>query len=275
MRSFSEEMPKSDHNNHNIRKDIDLDGDKSKVSASGGGDMEGVILEYAPLIKYIAYRIAVRLPPYIDINDLISSGIIGLMDAIEKYDPSRGAKFRTYAEFRIKGAMLDELRSLDWIPRSVRQKASELENVYFKLEQRLGRAAYDEEVADALNIDMDEYFNILKKASPIPIFSFDDLWDGDKGGEKKNSLDCLADSKDSDPQTSLKLNEIKNIIARAIDGLPEQERIMVSLYYYEELTMKEIGEVLGITESRISQIHTKAVLRLRGKLKKLIEDEMF
>ncbi|MBI5183031.1 MAG: FliA/WhiG family RNA polymerase sigma factor [Nitrospinae bacterium] len=237
--------------------------------------MQGLVLEYAPIIKYIAHRIAFRLPPYIEIDDLISAGIMGLIDALEKYDPSRGAKFRTYAEFRIKGAIMDEIRSLDWIPRSVRQKASELEDTYLKLGQKLGRPAYDEEVAEALHINMDEYFDLLKKANPIHIFSFEEIEDRGNDDEKMNLLNCLTGSKDSDPQSALKVNETKNIIANVIDGLPVQERIMVSLYYYEGLTMKEIGEVLGITESRISQIHTKAVLMLRGKLKRFMEDEIF
>ena len=235
---------------------------------------EAVILEYAPMIKYVASRIALRLPPHIEVDDLISVGVLGLMDAIGKYDPNRGAKFKTYAEFRVRGAILDELRSMDWVPRSVRQKAASIDAVVQKLQAKLGRPPSDEEVAEEMGVSLDEFFRTLNQTQNIPILSLEDLGIAKESGEQKSLLDCLAGKSDSDPQTQLRLNELKEIIAKAIDTLPEKERLMISLYYYEELTMKEIGEILSITESRVSQIHSKAVFRLRTKLKSLIAEEL-
>ena len=225
------------------------------------------------MIKYVANRIALRLPPHIEVDDLISVGAIGLMDAIEKYDPSRGAKFKTYAEFRVRGSILDELRSLDWVPRSVRQKASNLDAVVSKLQSRLGRLPEDEEIAKEMGVTLEEFFDTLNETRNMPLLSLEDLGIARDSGDKQSLLDTLEGKGDVDPQTQMRLTELKNLIAAAIDSLPEKERLMVSLYYYEELTMKEIGEVLGITESRISQIHSKAVYRLRTKLKSLIAEE--
>lgn len=235
-------------------------------------DREKIIIEYSPIIKHIAGRIALRLPPHIEKDDLISAGVIGLMDAIEKYDPSKETKFRTYAEIRIKGAILDELRSLDWVPRTVRQRANNLASVYAELEQELGRAAEDDEVAKHLGISVDEFHETLRNSSGVPIISIEDMGGVNSDGEKRDLLECLAGAKDADPQTLVRISEIKEVIAKSIDELPEKERLLVSLYYYEDLTMKEIGEVMGITESRVSQIHTKATLRLKGKLKRFLED---
>ena len=234
---------------------------------------EQVIREYAPMIKYVANRIALRLPPHVEIDDLISVGVLGLMDAIEKYDPNRGAKFKTYAEFRVRGAILDELRSMDWVPRSIRQKASAMDSVIEKLKAKLGRVPEDEEIAAEMGLSLDEFFERLQQTQNMPVLSLEDLGISKESGEQQSLLDCLAGKGDSDPQTTFRLNELKEIIAKAIDTLPEKERLMISLYYYEELTMKEIGEVLGITESRVSQIHSKAVFRLRTKLRALIAEE--
>ena len=235
---------------------------------------EVVIREYAPMVKYVANRIAMRLPPHIEVDDLISVGVLGLIDAIDKYDSSRGAKFKTYAEFRVRGAILDELRSMDWVPRSVRQKASSMDAVVQKLQNQLGRPPEDDEIAKDMGVSLDELFVTLNETKSMPILSLEDLGIAKESGEQKSLLDCLAGKGDADPQTQLRLNELKEIIAKAIDTLPEKERLMISLYYYEELTMKEIGEVLGITESRVSQIHSKAVFRLRNKLKSIIAEEM-
>ena len=234
---------------------------------------EQIVKEYSPMIKYVANRIALRLPPHIEVDDLISVGAIGLMDAIEKYDPSRGAKFKTYAEFRVRGSILDELRSLDWVPRSVRQKASKLDAVSSKLQSKLGRLPEDEEIAKEMGVTLEEFFKTLNETRNMPLLSLEDLGIARDSGDKQSLLDTLEGRSDVDPQTQMRLTELKNLIAAAIDSLPEKERLMVSLYYYEELTMKEIGEVLGITESRISQIHSKAVYRLRTKLKSLIAEE--
>jgi len=233
-----------------------------------------VIREYGPMIKYVANRIAMRLPPHIEVDDLISVGVLGLIDAIKKYDPGRGAKFKTYAEFRVRGAILDELRSMDWVPRSVRQKAASLDSVVQKMQSKLGRPPEDDEIAAEMGMNMDDYFNVLNETRSMPVLSLEDLGIAKDTGEQQSLLDCLAGKGDNDPQTQLRLTELKEIIAKAIDQLPEKERFMISLYYYEELTMREIGEVLSITESRVSQIHSKAVFRLRTKLKSLIAEEL-
>ncbi|MFQ5449146.1 MAG: sigma-70 family RNA polymerase sigma factor [Nitrospinaceae bacterium] len=235
---------------------------------------DAVIKEYGPMIKYVANRIAMRLPPHIEVDDLISVGVLGLIDAIQKYDPTRGAKFKTYAEFRVRGAILDELRSMDWVPRSVRQKAASMDAVVQKLQSKLGRPPEDDEIAAEMGMDLNEFFNTLNETRSMPVLSLEDLGIAKETGEQQSLLDCLAGKGDTDPQTQLRLNELKEIIAKAIDQLPEKERLMISLYYYEELTMKEIGEVLSITESRVSQIHSKAVFRLRTKLKSIIAEEL-
>ncbi len=233
-----------------------------------------VIKQYSPMIKYVANRIAMRLPPHIEVDDLISVGVLGLMDAISKYDSSRGAKFKTYAEFRVRGAILDELRSMDWVPRSVRQKASSVDKVVQGLQAKLRREPEDEEVAKEMGMSIDQFHDTLNETKSIPVFSLEDLGIAKESGEQQSLLDCLAGKADADPQTQIRLTELKEIIAKAIDALPEKERLMVSLYYYEELTMKEIGAVLDITESRVSQIHSKAVYRLRTKLKAIISEEL-
>ena len=235
---------------------------------------EEVIKRYSPMIKYVANRIAMRLPPHIEVDDLISVGVLGLMDAISKYDSSRGAKFKTYAEFRVRGAILDELRAMDWVPRSIRQKASKVDKVVQGLQAKLSRVPEDEEVAKEMGISLDQFHDTLNETKSIPIFSLEDLGIAKESGEQQSLLDCLAGKADADPQTQIRLIELKEIIAKAIDALPEKERLMVSLYYYEELTMKEIGAVLEITESRVSQIHSKAVYRLRTKLKAIIAEEL-
>ena len=235
---------------------------------------EEVIIRYSPMIKYVANRIAMRLPPHIEVDDLISVGVLGLMDAITKYDSSRGAKFKTYAEFRVRGAILDELRYLDWVPRSIRQKASQVDKVVQGLQAKLRRQPEDEEVAKEMGLSLDQFHQTLNETKSIPIFSLEDLGIAKESGDQQSLLDCLAGKADADPQTQVRLVELKEIIAKAIDALPEKERLMVSLYYYEELTMKEIGAVLEITESRVSQIHSKAVYRLRTKLKAIIAEEL-
>ena len=234
---------------------------------------EEVIKRYSPMIKYVANRIAMRLPPHVEVDDLISVGVLGLMDAISKYDPTRGAKFKTYAEFRVRGAILDELRSMDWVPRSVRQKASNVDAVVQKLQAKLKRNPEDEEVAEAMELSLDQFYDTLNETKSMPVFSLEDLGIAKETGEQQSLLDCLAGKADADPQTQVRLTELKGVIAKAIDTLPEKERLMVSLYYYEELTMKEIGVVLDITESRVSQIHSKAVYHLRSKLKSIIAEE--
>ena len=235
-------------------------------------EKDRLILEYAPVIKYIAQRIAIRLPPHVSVDDLINAGVIGLIDAIEKYDASRDNTFKTYAEFRIRGAMLDELRGLDWVPRSVRQKEHALDRAYEELERRLGRSATDEEVAALLGIALEDFYAWLGQVKGVSLLSLETLGMRSADGETINLLEILPSDDTQGPAQLLLANRLKAIIARTIEDLPYQEKVVISLYYYEELTMKEIGKVLEITESRVSQIHTKAIFHLRTKLKILQED---
>jgi RNA polymerase sigma factor for flagellar operon FliA len=233
---------------------------------------EQIVLEHTPLIRYIVNRIAVRLPSHIDLDDLHNTGVIGLMDAIEKYDPDKNCKFKTYAEFRIKGAILDQLRSLDWVPRSVRQKGRRLERAYGEVEQRLGRSATEDEVADSLGLQLDKLQELVNQVRGISLVNLEEIRGGGSEGDRAGSYaDIIEDVNAENPYSTLKLHELRGIVADTIATLPEKERLVVSLYYYEDLNMKEIGGILGITESRVCQIHTKSVLRLRSKLKALLE----
>ena len=231
-----------------------------------------LIMEYTPLIKFVAQKIAVRLPSNIALADLISRGVIGLIDAIEKSDPSRDNKFKTYAEFRIRGAILDELRAQDWVPRSVRDKAKMLDRATLELESQLGRWAKEEEVASKLNISMDEYFDLLNQVRPISVLSIDDAATF-SNGDKKSILNILEGCKLNNPLTQLDLKSVKEVVAGAIEELPERQRLVLSLYYYEDLNLKEIGRILRVTESRVSQLHAQAISRLRAKLSQFFEDQ--
>jgi len=213
------------------------------------------------------------LPPHIDVNDLISAGVLGLMDAIGKYDPSREAQFKTYAEFRIRGSMLDELRAMDWIPRSVRQKANMLEGAFSRIEQELGRAASDEEVARELGMDIEEFQKFLSQSAGLALLSLDDLVDPTNPEDSRSLLDHLASLDEDEPQAKLAFEELKRILGQSIDALPQRERLVLSLYYHEELTMKEVGQILDVTESRVSQLHSKAITRIKVKLKRLVGEK--
>jgi len=227
---------------------------------------ESLILNYSPLVKYVAGRLSSSLPQTVDTADLISYGIFGLIDAIEKFDLDRGIKFETYAIARIKGAIIDELRSMDWVPRSVRSKAREVEQAYVALETRLKRAPEDAEVAEEMGIGVQELHDIFSKLAYTSVVSFEELWVGGDRDERQNVMGSIRDDGAEDPVAIFESEEIKDILASAIERLPERERIVIALYYYEGLTLKEIGQVLGVTESRVSQLHTKAVLRLRARL---------
>ena len=227
-----------------------------------------LVVEYAPLIKYIAQKIAARLPTNIELDDLISSGVIGLMDAIEKYDASRDNKFKTYAEFRIRGAILDELRAQDWVPRSVREKAKALERCYVRIEQQKGRQATDEEVCADLGISQEEYHDMLNQVRSVSLLSFDDVQNFSKADKRAlHGFSDAASYKSSTPFSEVNHAALKRMISEAINDLPEKQRLVLSLYYYEDLNLKEIGRVLDVTESRVSQLHTQAILRLKGKLR--------
>jgi RNA polymerase sigma factor for flagellar operon FliA len=228
---------------------------------------ERLILHYSPLVKYVAGRVGVGLPPNIEQADLVSYGIFGLIDAIEKFDLERAIKFETYAISRIKGAIIDELRAIDWIPRSVRYKAREVEKAYAALEAKLHRTPSEAEVADELGIGLDELHAIFSQVSFVNVVALDELLNvGGERGDKLSLVDTLEDTKAEDPVMAFETEETKYLLARAINTLPEREKIVVTLYYYEGLTLAEIGQVLGVTESRICQMHTKAVLQLRAKL---------
>ena len=228
---------------------------------------ERLILHYSPLVKYVAGRVGVGLPPNIEQADLVSYGIFGLIDAIEKFDIGRAIKFETYAISRIKGAIIDELRAIDWIPRSVRYKAREVEKAYAALEARLHRTPTEPEVAGELGIGLDELHTIFSQVSFVNVIALDELLNvGGERGDKVSLVDTLEDTRAEDPVAAFETEETKYLLARAINTLPEREKIVVTLYYYEGLTLAEIGQVLGVTESRICQMHTKAVLQLRGKL---------
>ena len=232
-------------------------------------DRDELILEHLPQIKYIAQRISTKLPSHVELNDLVSAGILGLLDAIEKFDPNRGVKFKTYAELRIKGAILDSLRNLDWAPRSLRKKSKDLERIYRDLEQRLGRPATDKEVCEAMEISLQEFYELVDQIKGLNLGSFQELSGKDEEKNSEPLVKYVPDAPQLDPFFVFHKSEIQGIMSTAIDTLPKKERLVVSLYYYDELTMKEIGKVLGVNESRVSQLHTKAMLRLRTKLRKV------
>ena len=230
---------------------------------------DDLIIHYAHLVKYVANRLAINLSSVVEVDELISYGIEGLIDAIEKYDHKRNIKFETYAITRVRGSMIDGLRSMDWVPVSVRQKSKELERTYTILESKLGRAATDLEVAQEMGITLNEFANLLREVAANTIISLDDFIPGDDGDDKKKRIvDLLEDHNTSDALELLEISEVKELLAKTISRLPEKEKTVVYLYYYEGLTLKEIGMVLGLSESRISQLHTKAILRLRGSLSK-------
>lgn len=234
-----------------------------------GMSQEQIVLKYAPLVKYVALRISMKLPASVEVDDLYQTGILGLMDAIGKFDPARGIKFQTYAEFRVRGAILDELRAMDWVPRAVRQSANKIEAAYSELEAEQGRPAEDKEVADLLGLELNEFYQQVDSARGISIISFDDIRPN-IDGEDRDLLEVLADPKVEDPVERIGLDQVRRAMAQAIDTLPEKERLVITLYYVEELTMSEIGEVLSLTESRISQLHSKAALRIRARIKKIL-----
>jgi len=225
-----------------------------------------LIVTYAPLVKYVAGRLGSGLPAHVEEADLVSYGLLGLIGAIERYEPDRDIKFETYAMSRIRGAILDELRSLDWVPRSVRSRAREIERAITALEASLGRAPTDEEIAGKVGITTDELEESLADIARSSIGALDELWTVSGDGSQVSLLDTLEDPESVRPADALDETELRETLADAIARLPEREKVVITLYYYEELTLREIGEVLGVTESRISQLHTKAVLRLKSRL---------
>lgn len=248
-----------------IETDIERDEAWTRFKTKGAQhDRDELIVYYAPLVKYVASRIAAGLPQSVDQADLASYGMFGLIDAITKFDPERGFKFETYAISRIKGAILDELRSIDWVPRSVRSKSKSVERAMARLESRLHRAPTDEEIAEEMNLSMPQLNGIYKQISSLGMVALDEMLSFN-GSESFTFGDTLADRRDG-PGTTYERVEMRQLLAEAINKMNEREKIVLTLYYYENLTLAEIGRVLGVTESRVCQIHTKAVLQLRSRL---------
>lgn len=229
---------------------------------------EDLILSYLPLVKYVAGRLAMTLPPHVDSADLVSYGTFGLMEAIERFSPERGVKFETFAIARIKGAILDGLRAADWVPSTVRQRVKALEKAYRETEAKLMRAATDKEVAETLGITETQMRKRLNEAQWCSMLSLDDVLGSEDVGDEtvRTGISSLVDRDGLSPDVWAELSDVKRALAKAIDALPEKERLVVCLYYYEGLTVKEIGEVMGLSQSRVSQLHTRAIMRLRGRM---------
>ena len=227
---------------------------------------EAFIKQYNPLVKYVAGKVAVGMPSNVEFDDLVGYGVFGLLDAIDKYDPERNIKFKTYAVTRIRGAIFDELRLIDFVPRSVRQKTREIESTISSLEAQLGRTASDQEIANAMGMDETEYMKTMQKISGTSIISLNDLWYSGDDNDKVSIVDNIEAPSSLNPDVVVVNEEIRRVIIEAINELPDKEKKILVLYYYEDLTLKDIGRVLQVTESRVSQLHTKAVLHLRSKL---------
>lgn len=235
-------------------------------SVFAGKKREDIIKQHLRLVSYVASRLAIGLPSWVDKRDLVNAGVIGLIDAVNNFDPSKGAKFETYAVSRIKGAMLDELRALDWIPRSTRVKSKEIEAAIAALIGRLGRFPNDMEIARELEWDMNKYYKTIDQVAGTTLLSLDELIDTTSGGGPIRRIDTLSDEESTILDTMEHRELLENVV-KVLQSLSEQERLAISLYYYEELTLKEIGQVMNVSESRISQIHTAAVLKFRAKLR--------
>lgn len=225
-----------------------------------------LVEQYAPLVKYVAGKVAANLPQSVEYDDLVGYGVFGLFDAIEKFDPDKHVKFKTYAVTRIRGAMYDHLREMDWVPRSVRQKAKEIEQAVMVLESKLGRPAADSEIAASMGLDDGEFARLMGKIASTAILSLNDIWNSDSDHEKICIGESIESPRGLNPDSSIEREEIRRVIKQAINELPEKEKKVLVLYYYENLTLREIGQILEVTESRISQLHTKAIIRLRAKL---------
>jgi RNA polymerase sigma factor FliA len=224
------------------------------------------VKQYAPLVKYVAGKVAMGMPHNVEFDDLVGFGVFGLFDAIKKFDPDKHVKFKTYAVTRIRGAIFDELRSIDWVPRSVRQKTREIEETIHRLESSLGRAASDQELANEMRMTTKEFQKTMMKISGTSILSLNDVWYTGDDNDKVSIVDSIESPSSLNPDIIVEKDEIKRVIIQAITELPEKEKKVLVLYYYEDLTLKEIGKILEVTESRISQLHTKAIMRLRSKL---------
>ncbi len=227
---------------------------------------EKFIKQYMNLVKYVAGKVHTGMPDSVDYEDLVSFGNFGLIDAIDKYDPDKNVKFKTYAVVRIRGAIFDELREMDWVPRSVRQKSREMEDIIGELEAKLGRSASDQEIAQEMNVSVDEYYNLVNKISGTSVLSLNDVWYSGDDNDHSSIGDSIEAPNSLNPDVLVEREDIKRCIVQAIQDLPKNEKMVIVLYYHEDLTFKEIGKVLNISESRVSQLHASANLRLRAKL---------
>ena len=238
----------------------------------GSRSSDEAVRAYLPLVRWLVQRLAARKPPQVELDEMVSWGMEGLLDAMQKFDPAKQAAFATYAQFRIRGAILDRLRSMDWVSRSVRQKASVLEKTYRQLEGRLGRPGTEEEVAGALDLTLPQLHALLSEVGQMALFSLDDL--GIDAGHDRWQIEKLLEGDGTDPMQALLSRERADLVTDAIGALPEKERTVIALYYHEGITMREAGVVLGLTESRVSQLHAQALLRLRGLLHEHFGDAM-
>jgi RNA polymerase sigma factor for flagellar operon FliA len=227
-----------------------------------------LVVSHLPLVKYLVGRISSKLPSHLDQQDLMSVAVIGLITAAERFDPSRGILFKTFAEKRVMGSIMDELRAQDWLPRTLREKYKRLEQQFSVLEQKLGRNPSSEEVAAAMGMDLEKYFRLMEEVHSLSFISLDDFQEDDEGSSF-GFLNFLSDNGVESPQNQLMAKQLLQVLGEAIETLPEKERLVVTLYYYEELNLKEIGEIMSLTESRISQLHSQAVIRLKVKMKNM------
>jgi RNA polymerase sigma factor for flagellar operon FliA len=243
--------------------------DSARAYRAQSGDLsrESKLMEYLPLVKYIAGRIAISLPKSVELDDLINAGVVGLIEAHNNFDPTKGVKFESYASMRIRGSILDELRAIDWAPRSTRAKSREMERAIAELENKMGRSPSEQEIAENLDVSIDELYKLLDDLSSTTLLSLDELSYGSDDDKPVALIDTLQSRERNDALTDLERDEMRDLLVDSIGLLSEQERLVIALYYYEELTLKEIGQVMELSESRVSQIHTKAVLSLRAKLR--------
>ena len=231
-------------------------------------EREDQLVDYLPLVKYIAGRLAIGLPRSVEMDDLINAGVVGLIEAYHNFDKGKGVKFETYASLRIRGSILDELRGMDWVPRSTRARSREIERAISRLEGELGRSPNEGELADGLGVELSNYYQMIDDVSSASLLSLDELTYGDDDDKPVPLVDTLRSKNQPSALVDLEREEMRDMLADSLGELSEQERLVVALYYYEELTLKEIGQVLELSESRVSQLHTKAVLSLRAKLRK-------
>jgi RNA polymerase sigma factor for flagellar operon FliA len=241
---------------------------RHKGQTAADAQRENQLVDHLPLVKYIAGRLAIGLPRSVEMNDLVNAGVVGLIEAYHNFDVAKGVKFETYASLRIRGAILDELRGMDWVPRSTRARSREIERAISRLEGELGRSPTETELATGLGVGMDEYYQMIDDVSSAALLSLDEMTYGDDDDKPVPLVDTLRSREQPSALANLEREEMRDLLADSLGELSEQERLVVALYYYEELTLKEIGQVLELSESRVSQLHTKAVLSLRAKLRK-------